>query len=59
MFKIITVAIVICIIALFGVGAYKAEKIIDARAKAARDEQATKVSAKASKQSKAPKKKSK
>jgi len=57
MFEIITVAIVICIIALFGVGAYKAEKVIDARAKAAREAQAAKVSAKTTKPAKASKKK--
>ena len=57
MFEIITVAIVICIIALFGVGAYKAEKVIDAKAKAAREAQAAKVSAKTTKSAKASKKK--
>lgn len=40
MFEIITVAIVLAIIALFGVGAYKAEKVIDAKAKATREAQA-------------------
>lgn len=48
MFEIITVAIVLGIITLFGIGAYKAEKIINAKAKAAREAQA-KLSAKTSK----------
>ncbi|MGE5606571.1 MAG: hypothetical protein ACM3YE_12890 [Bacteroidota bacterium] len=54
MFGIITVAIVLGIIVLFGFGAFKAEKVIDAKAKAARESQTTKVS---SKTGKAPKEK--
>lgn len=56
MFQIITVAIVLVIIALFAVGAYKAEKVIDAKAKAAREAQA-KLSPKTSKAPKTTKKK--
>jgi len=56
MFEIITVAIVAGVIVLFGIGAFKAEKVIDAKAKAARESQAAKVSPKAGKASKGSKK---
>lgn len=56
MFEIITVAIVIGIIALFGYGAFKAEKVINAKAKAAREAQAAKTPSKTPKATKASKK---
>lgn len=56
MFEIITVAIVLGVIVLFGIGAFKAEKVIDAKAKAARESQAAKVSSKTAKASKGSKK---
>lgn len=52
MFEIITVAIVLGVIVLFGIGAYKAEKVIDAKAKAARESQTAKVAPKIGKASK-------
>lgn len=56
MFEIITVAIVICIIVLFAIGAFKAEKVINAKAKAARESQAERVSSKTKKTAKGTKK---
>lgn len=57
MFEIITVAIVLGVIVLFGIGAFKAEKVINAKAKEARDAQTAKVASKATKSAKASKKK--
>lgn len=56
MFEIITVAIVLGIIALFGYGAFKAEKVIDAKAKEAREAQ-SKAAPKTAKAPKTSKKK--